>query len=278
MDESGLQSALYSRLTTVAILAAQRAGDEVARAFQTDFAVENKEGRHNFVTEIDKKAEDIIKETIKEFFPEHTFLAEEGGDDGANPGGIKWVIDPLDGTLNFVHHIPMFCISIAATTDGTPLSGVVYHPLLKELFVAEKGKGAFLNGRRLHVTEVDTLENAYLATGFPYNSHENPHHCIELVQEFLKLGSPLRRIGAAALDLAYLAAGRFDGFWEVFLKPWDYIAGRLLIEEAGGILTDFEGQPYNNLEEGPVIASNGLLHENLVKTIKAFEKKAEEGA
>lgn len=267
MDEPQLPTALFSRLTTVATLAAMRAGDVVRRGYGNSFSTSAKEGRYDLVTEIDIASENEIKNCIKEFFPDHTFLCEEGGYEGENPSSIRWIIDPLDGTVNFVHGIPMFAISIAATFNAEVLSGVVFHPLLHELFVAEKGKGAFLNGRRLHVTKSDILETSFIATGFPYNVYENPHHCIELFSSFAKMGTPIRRIGSAALDLAYVAAGRFDAFWEVTLKAWDIAAGKLLIQEAGGKITRFDGSEIKDLNEGTVIASNKLLHEQITKSI-----------
>jgi len=271
MDESQLPTALFSRLTTVAILAAQRAGDVVRRGYGNTFSFNAKEGRYDLVTEIDIASENEIKSCIKEFFPEHSFLCEEGGSEGENPTAIRWVIDPLDGTVNFVHGIPMFSISVAATFNGEVLSGVVFHPLLNELFVAERGKGAFLNGKRLSVTKSDILETSFIATGFPYNVYENPHHCIELFSSFAKMGTPIRRIGSAALDLSYVAAGRFDAFWEVSLKPWDICAGKLLIEEAGGKITRFDGTAINDLNEGTVIASNGKLHDQVTKSIHVVD-------
>ena len=251
-EELDLPHLLRSRLTLVATLSALKAGEILRKGFGTTMRFETKEGRHNLVTEWDNKAEAAIIKSIKIHFPDHSFLAEESGESGEKGEGIQWIIDPLDGTVNFAHKIPMFSVSIAATFQSDVLAGVVYNPLIEELFIAEKGNGAYLNGERLKVTETAVLDSAIVATGFPYNVHENP----------------IRRIGSAALDLSYLAAGRFDSFWEVSLQPWDYAAGKLLIEEAGGTFTDFEGKPFTSLSEGPIIASNGILHDQMVKKIQ----------
>ncbi|MCP5506171.1 MAG: inositol monophosphatase [Chlamydiales bacterium] len=262
-----LPEVLRSRLTVVATQTALKAGQLLRRGFGTVMAIDSKEGRHNLVTEWDKKSEALIIETIQRHFPDHSFLAEEGGETGKNEG-IKWVIDPLDGTVNFAHNIPLFAVSIAATFDGEPLAGAVYNPMLEELFVAEKGQGAFLNGQEIKVTETSVLDRAILGTGFPYNTHENPLNALDLFHSFAKLGLPLRRMGSAAMDLCYLAAGRFDAFWEVSLEPWDYAAGKLIVEEAGGTVSDLEGNPLTKLKEGPLLASNGHLHSQMVNKIK----------
>ena len=262
---------LVARLTHIAILAAQHAGGILRRGFGSSFEVTSKSHRHDLVTSYDKEVEKAIITFIKHSFPEHTFLGEEGGLIGDDPSTIQWIIDPLDGTVNFAHHIPMFAVSIAATLRGEVLAGVIYHPLLEELFVAEKGQGAFLNGKKLKVSQTALIEDAMIATGFPYNVKENPLHCIELFEHLALLGTPLRRMGSAALDLAYLAAGRFDAFWEVSLKPWDVAAGRLLITEAGGKISRFDGSPLSLVEEGPVAATNTFLHNQLLTHLHATD-------
>lgn len=266
-----LPEILVARLTNVAILAAQHAGGILRRGFGSSFEVKSKSSRHDLVTAYDKEVEEAIIAFIRHTFPEHTFLGEEGGFFGNDPSTIQWIIDPLDGTVNFAHSIPMFAVSIAATLKGEVLAGVIYHPLLEELFVAEKGQGAFLNGKRLKVSSITLIEEAMIATGFPYNVKDNPLHCIELFDHLALLGTPLRRMGSAALDLAYLAAGRFDAFWEVSLKPWDVAAGRLLITEAGGQITRFDGSPLSLEEEGPVAATNTLLHNQLLTHLHATD-------
>jgi len=263
-----IPGSLISRLSNIAGLAALRAGEILKRGFGSHFHIESKEGKHNLVTEYDRLAEEAIIAFIQEKFPEHGFMAEESGLSKVSEDKILWVIDPLDGTVNFAHNIPCFAVSIAATLQGHVLAGAIHNPLLGELFIGEKGGGAFLNGNALKVTEESLLANAFAATGFPYNTYENPLHCIEHFTYMAKLGIPLRRMGSAALDLAYLAAGRYDAFWEVSLNPWDFAAGKLLIEEAGGTFTNFKGEPYATLAEGPILASNGAIHNHLVDHFK----------
>ncbi|MEM8727864.1 MAG: inositol monophosphatase family protein [Chlamydiota bacterium] len=273
-EELDLPHLLRSRLTMVATLSALKAGEILRKGFGSSIYFENKEGRHNLVTEWDNKSEAVIIESIKSHFPDHRFLAEESGESGEKKDGIQWMIDPLDGTVNFAHKIPLFSVSIAAAFQSEILAGVVYNPLVDELFIAEKGNGAYLNGEKLKVTETAVLDSAIAATGFPYNVHENPLYCLDHFHSFAKMGLPLRRMGSTALDLSYLAAGRFDAFWEVSLHPWDYAAGKLLIEEAGGTVTDFEGNPYTSFSDSSIIASNGLLHDQLVKKIRTTMKHA----
>ena len=275
-NELDLPNLLRSRLTMIATLAALQAGAALKKGFGDEMKFDTKEGRHNLVTEWDKKVENQIIEFIKSHFPQHGFLAEESGESGGGQEAITWIIDPLDGTVNFVHKIPMFSVSIAASFQSEILSGVVYNPMVDELFVAEKDQGAYLNGQRLKVTTTAVLDSTIAATGFPYNTHENPLCCLDHFNNFAKIGIPIRRIGSAAIDLAYVAAGRYDSFWEVSLRPWDFAAGKLLVEEAGGQFTDFEGNPFSSLEEGPVIASNGILHEQMVKNIKATLDKTKQ--
>ena len=267
-----LSTLLRSRLTMIATLAALKAGAMARKGFGSESTFEMKEGRHNLVTIWDQKIEKCLIEFISSHFPDHSFLAEESGLSGKDREGIQWIIDPIDGTVNFAHKIPLFSISIAATFQNTILSGVIFAPLLDELFIAEKENGAYLNGQRLKVTETAILDSAILGTGFPYNVHENPLSCLDLFSHFVMMGVPIRRLGSAALDLAYVAAGRLDAFWEVSLHPWDYAAAKLILEEAGGTFTDFEGNPYTTIKEGPIIASNGVLHEQMVHNIQTIEK------
>ena len=267
-EELDLPHQLLSRLAMVATLSALKAGDILRKGFGSPMQCEEKEGRHNLVTEWDKKAELAIIEFIKSYFPGHGFLAEESGTTNGNKGEIIWIIDPLDGTVNFAHNIPFFSVSIAASFQNEILAGVVYNPLSNELFIAEKNNGAYLNGNRLHVTDINILDKAIAATGFPYNAEKNPLSCLDLFTHFVGMGMPIRRLGSAALDLAYVAAGRFDVFWEVSLHPWDYAAGKLLIEEAGGQFTHFSGDPYTILEEGSVVATNKQIHEQVLTNIK----------
>lgn len=249
-----------SHITLSAIEAALQAGGLLRQGFGSYFSIRSKEGIHNLVTEYDHLSEKMIIEFLRKETPHAHFLAEESGLSKGQEEGLVWIIDPLDGTVNFAHNIPMFAISIAAELRGEVISGVVYHPLVHELFVAERGKGAFLNGQKLAVSKVATLPEAVLATGFPYNVAENPLQCIEHFVDILRLGIPIRRLGAAALDLAYTAAGRVDGFFEIALAPWDCAAGVLLVEEAGGKVSGWNGSPFDIHSHKPLLASNGAIH------------------
>lgn len=259
---------LLARLTNVAILAAQQAGEILKKAFNSPYQITFKEGRHNLVTQYDTEIENLIIAFIKKHFPEHNFLAEEGGQQGDSIEDILWIIDPIDGTVNFAHNIPLFSISIAASFRGQILSGVVYNPMTSELFVAEKNNGAYLNGTPIAVSKTEVLADGMLATGFPYFVHENPLNCIDHFVSFTKLGVPIRRLGSAALDMAYVAAGRFDAFWEVSLKPWDFAAGKLLIEEAGGLVTNYVKEDVLITKSSPILASNKYLHDQMLQHLK----------
>lgn len=249
-------------MLNVAIEAAQKAGALLRQGLGTTFQISQKSGKHNLVTEYDHAAEKAIIETILGHFPSHGILAEESGP--AKKGDILWIIDPLDGTVNFAHGIPVFSVSIAATQGEEILCSVVYQPITEELFTAEKGKGAHLNGEQLRVSTISDLNQAFLATGFPYNVDQNPLHCIDTFSHMTKKGIPIRRLGSAAIDLAYVAAGRFDAYWEVSLEPWDLAGGKLLVEEAGGKVTDYQGRPRSPLARGPVLATNGHLKVELL--------------
>ena len=249
-------------MTLSAIDAALEAGELLRRGFGTSFKISSKEGKHNLVTEYDTKAEKCIIDFLRHSVPGSRFLAEESGSSGSEED-LVWVIDPLDGTVNFAHHIPVFSVSIALEKKGEVICGVVYQPLHNELFVAEKGKGAFLNGDPIRVSSTPTIEKSILATGFPYNLSENPFHCIDHFIDIVKLGIPIRRLGSAAIDLAYTASGRFEGFFEVGLKSWDCAAGILLIEEAGGKVTHWDQKPFSIHSNLPILASNGRIHDQL---------------
>jgi len=267
-NELNLPHFLRSRLTMVGTLAAMKGGEILRRKFGMPMKVNTKTGRYDLVTEWDSHVEQVIIAFIKEHFPEHAFVAEESGESGKK-GEIQWVIDPIDGTVNFAHAIPIFAISIATLVQSEVVSGVIYNPMTNEFFIAEKGNGAYLNGGRLRVTETSLLYNAIVATGFPSNVRENPRHCLDHFNTFDKMGIPLRCLGSAALELAYIAAGRLDCFWTVSLRPWDYMAAKLLIEESGGSFSDFEGRPYTSIKEGAIVASNGVLHDQMLKNIQA---------
>ncbi len=257
----------HSSLALAAIEAAQAAGALLRKGFGSRFATTEKGGGiQNTVTEYDSAAEKLILEFLEQEVPGSSFLAEESG---ASPAAspILWIVDPLDGTVNFAHGIPMFSVSIAAAVNGEVVAGVVYQPLLNELFFAEKGKGAYLNGQSLRVSDIASIEKAILSTGFPYNVAENPLGCIDAFAKIAGTGVPLRRLGSAAIDLCYVAAGRFEAHWEVILQPWDMAAGKLIIEEAGGTVTNYTGQTINPLLPSPVIASNGHLHQTILSLV-----------
>jgi myo-inositol-1(or 4)-monophosphatase len=249
----------FSSLTLIAIEAALLAGEILKDGFGTQFEISSKEGVHNLVTTYDRLCEEKIIELISQHIPSSYFLAEESGITGT-PADLIWIVDPLDGTVNFAHKIPLFSVSIAAEQNGEVVTGVVYQPMTQELFVAEKGKGAFLNGNPIRVSPVQTIKESILATGFPYNLYKNPHDCIDHFIDILKSGIPIRRLGSAAIDLAYTAAGRFEGYFEVELGAWDCAAGKLLVEEAGGQVTHWNGQPFEIRSREPIFASNSLIH------------------
>lgn len=255
-----------SELTFIAVKAAHKAGEILKKGFGTSFKISSKPGRQNLVTEYDKASEAAIKTIILDAFPTHAILAEESGAQGTSP--VQWIVDPLDGTVNFAHNIPVFSVSIAACIDKKLVTGIVFAPLLNELFIAEAGKGSYLNDARLHVTSTSTLDNAFLATGFPYNVDENPLHCIDTFAHMTRQGIPIRRLGSAAIDLAYVAAGRFDAYWEVSLEPWDLAAGKLLVEEAGGRVSHYDGSERDLFNNKTVLASNGHLHDHMIKELE----------
>ncbi len=254
------QKESFTNLTQRAIEAALEAGALLLKGYGTNFSIHSKKEYHNLVTEYDNASEKLIIDFLKGHFPESQFLAEESGESSDKRTGLIWIIDPLDGTVNFAHQIPMFAVSIAAELDGEVISGVIYQPITGELFVAEKGQGAFLNGKKLAVSPISELKKSIIATGFPYNLAENPGHCIEHFTDLLKQGIPIRRIGAATLDLAYTAAGRFEGFFEVALGPWDCAAGILMVEEAGGKVSTWKGLPFDCRSYSSIFASNGQIH------------------
>ena len=250
----------------VAVAAALQAGKIIADAYRTDFKVYYKEGTHtNLVTEVDRRSEAAIVEVLCGAFPKHHVLAEEGGEASGKESTHRWYVDPLDGTTNFAHGFPMFCISIGLEAEGRMILGVVYDPLRQELFEATAGQGALLNGERIHVSNVKELRKALLVTGFPYD-HAGRQENLPYFSRFALESQGLRRTGSAAMDLCYLAAGRIDGFWELGLKPWDVAAGSLLVIEAGGRITDLWGQPFS-VRGTQTLASNSLIHQAMIDVI-----------
>lgn len=247
-----------SEFLNAAIEAALQAGDLLRKGLGTSFEISSKPGRHNLVTHYDKAAEALIFSCLLKKFPNHGFIGEEQGQ--TKKGDIVWIVDPLDGTVNFAHGIPIFAVSIAAVANHEVIASCIYQPMTQELFWAEKGKGSYLNGNPLHVTTNKSLDEAMLATGFPYNVHEDPLQCIETFDKLTRKAFPIRRFGSAAIDLAYVAAGRFDAYWEVSLQPWDFAGGKLLVEEAGGKVSQYDGSPCDPFQASTILATNDLLH------------------
>lgn len=244
----------------------KEAGTILAQGFGVRQLSRSKEGIHNLVTEFDTRVEQFLFDRLVNLVPGSTFLGEEGGLRGTE-SDFTWVVDPLDGTVNFAHAIPIFCVSIAAVVDGSIALGAIYQPLLDEMFFGMKGAGAWLNSQRIQVSDTKRVADSMLVTGFPYNVAENPDRCIDQFSNVLRNGLPIRRLGSAALDLAYTAAGRFDGFWEVQLQPWDMAAGVLLITEAGGMVTHYNNREFV-LGANSVVATNGLIHQELVRLLQ----------
>jgi myo-inositol-1(or 4)-monophosphatase len=251
-----------------AITIAHDAGRIVARDFPR-FALDHVgfKGAVNPVTETDMAAEELILERLQDAFPTHRILAEEaGGDEWRDPGPPIWLIDPLDGTNNFAHGFPHVGVSLALIEERRPVLGVIHDPLRRETFVATAGGGAYLNGEPIQVTRVEHLADAFLATGFPYDRRTAPDNNVQRLDHFLRRSQGVRRAGAAVLDLAYVACGRLDGFWEIRLHPWDVAAGILIVREAGGRVTDFSNGP-DCLSGQRILASNGHIHEQMLQVI-----------
>ncbi|MEW5706157.1 MAG: inositol monophosphatase family protein [Actinomycetota bacterium] len=227
-------------------------------------------GEVDLVTEADLKSESLITEGIKKLFPDHNILAEESGL-LQHESDYVWIIDPLDGTTNYAHGFPLYGISIALEYKGEVIVGVVYDPSLDELFTAEKGKGAFLNGSPIRVSGITTLNESLLATGFPYFYRERPEYILKYFRAFSVRAQGVRRAGAATIDLTGLACGRFDGYWEVGLKPWDMAAGGLIATEAGAKITKFNGDTFD-IRVPEMLASNGLIHDEMLEIIKSIEE------
>lgn len=253
-----------SSLAFVGIQAALCAGDILRRGFGTSFEITSKTGTLNFVTEFDKASERAIIEFISGHFPEHAFLAEESGLTERRGSEVCWIVDPLDGTMNYVHHIPLFTVSLAALVGGRVEVAVTYLPMTNELFVAQRGRGAYLNGNRISVSQIHELQLSVGSTVFPYDDYEQRESAIEQFNRLLHIGNPVRIVGSASLSLAYVAAGRFDTFWGANLYPWDVAAGKLLIEEAGGRISHYDGSEHTIVDHPSVLATNGTLHKDLL--------------
>jgi myo-inositol-1(or 4)-monophosphatase len=265
-------AALLNEIAAVA----RGAGQIVRRHFAAPIPISaRKSTRSDVVTAADTEAEAFIVRALLARFPDHHIVGEEGGGQGAAAGSAPyhWFVDPIDGTVNFAGKLPHFCTSIAlATPDRQPLLGVIYDPMRDELFSSVRGGGATLNGSAMHVTATAGLNDALVSSGFPYDKHTNPDNNLREWAIFLKHIRGERRLGSAALDLAYVAAGRLDGYWEQQLNPWDAMAGLLLVREAGGTVTDYTGTPNpQHRDRGRYVASNGLIHEAMLRLLQSAQ-------
>jgi myo-inositol-1(or 4)-monophosphatase len=248
----------------IAIHAARRAGQILREHNHRPHQVDYK-GIINLVTEMDRESERLVVDILRDAFPDYGILGEEGART-TDPYTHRWIIDPLDGTTNYSRAYPLFAVSIALEKQGEVVLGVVYNPVLDELFTAEKGQGASLNGQPIHVNRASDLGKSLLATGFPYDSWSNPlNNCAEFVR-FIQSTISVRCDGVASLDLCHTACGRLDGYWELDLEPWDMAAGALIVQEAGGVVTTVDGRPFNHLQRG-VLASNESLHMRMLELL-----------
>jgi myo-inositol-1(or 4)-monophosphatase len=249
---------------------ARKAGVLLKEKFSQKHDIHYK-GEINLVTEADKMSDDLIITAIRQTFPDHGILSEEspaivGG------GKLRWIIDPLDGTTNYAHGYPVFCVSIALVKEDAIVLGVIYDPLREEMFVAVRGEGAFLNGKKMAVSPTRDISRSLLATGFPYDIRESKENNLDYFNVMAKEVQAIRRAGAAALDIAYVASGRFDGFWELKLMPWDMAAGCLMVEESGGVVSCLFGERWS-MSSPHVLVSNGLIHEQMIAVFKKTAQK-----
>jgi myo-inositol-1(or 4)-monophosphatase len=261
-------------MLNTAIKAARRAGSVIGRASldlgQIKVSVKQ---QNDFVTEVDRAAEATIIETLREVYPTHAILAEESGQSGGESTEYQWIIDPLDGTTNFIHGFPQYAVSIALAHKGVLSHAVVFDPNRNELFTASKGAGAFLNDKRIRVSKRVKLDEALLGTGFPYRMFDHVDPYLAIFKEMTRRSAGIRRPGSASLDLAWLAAGRIDGFWEFGLAPWDMAAGALLIMEAGGLVSDLSGEG-NYLKTGNIVGGTPKVFNQLLQTIQPYRTPA----
>ncbi len=256
-------------MLNTAIKAARKAGNIISRATRDlDLIKVETKRRNDFVTEVDRAAESAIIEELRRAYPDHAILAEESGESKAARMEYCWIIDPLDGTTNFIHGVPQYCVSIGLKHKDVITQGVVFDPVKNELFTATRGGGAYLNDKRIRVSKCDKLANALIGTGFPFRDGQDLDRYMAMFKAVTQATVGVRRPGAAALDLAYVAAGRFDGFWEMGLSPWDIAAGSLLIQEAGGLIGDLDGEN-KYLETGEVVAGNSKVFAQLLRLLQA---------
>ena len=246
----------------------KEAGELIRNAFGKAHSIEFKTNELNLVTETDKASEKLITDFIKKKYPSHGILAEEGSDLN-NSAEYLWVVDPLDGTTNFAHGLPIFAVSIGLQKKRETIAGVVYDMMRDVVYSAEKSSSSFENGSRISVNKNSNLGHSVLVTGFPYDIRENPDKAFERFIEFLKHARGIRRLGSAAIDFCYVANGVFDGFWEVSLHPWDICAGKLIVEEAGGLVTDFDGNEID-INSKRILATNGVIHQKMIDVMNSI--------
>jgi len=252
-------------IKTTLIHAAQASGKLIQERINGKFSIEKKAGPNDLVTEVDKASEALIMQIIRESFPDHFILSEEIGEVKMD-SSYKWIIDPIDGTVNFANGIPLCCVSIGVEKDGEMIMGAVYNPMMQEFYFAERGQGAYLNDQRIHVSTQTEVLHSCLVTGFPYTYLDMENGPLDVFSRLIRTGIPVRRLGSAAIDLCWVAAGRFDGFYEHRLNAWDSAAGFLLVEEAGGRVTDFKGNHYSPYQPH-LVATNGKIHDELLRWI-----------
>jgi myo-inositol-1(or 4)-monophosphatase len=258
----------FDSLTTIAIQAARQGGAILLDYAKKGFHVHKKDQAINLVTEADLRSEEAVIETIRRAFPQHQILSEEQGMQDIPTHPMKWIIDPLDGTTNFAHGFPMYNVSIGVEYEGACVLGVVYDPTRNELFLAQKGKGATLNGTPIQVSTTPKLNEALLVTGFAYDVQTANDNNLKEFCAFTVRARGMRRTGTAAIDLCYIACGRFDGFWELQLNPWDTAAGKVIVEEAGGTITNYEGEPYS-IYGNNIIATNTHIHQEMIEVLES---------
>lgn len=256
--------------TQLAVRAARQAG-KILNEHYGQLTHISKKGKIDLVTAADIASEKTILSIIRQAHPEHTIISEESGTETGDTRQ-QWIIDPLDGTTNYVHNLPVFAVSIAHATNLKIDAGVVYNPISGDMFYAQLGGGATLNGKSIHVSNTREIENSLLVTGFPYNLHERCKDLIRRFKDCLTASQGIRRLGSAALDLCYVACGRFDGFWEEGLNPWDTAAGGLIVKEAGGLITDFDGQAYQ-ICRPEILATNGKIHAQMLDLLNQKESQ-----
>lgn len=265
--EHNLELKFYGEYLDIATTAARQAGEILIAYWNQTYAISNKNGFSNLVTEVDHQSEKSILTTLLQRYPHHGIIAEESTHSEIPEKEFIWLVDPLDGTTNYTHRLPLVSISISLLHKGVPIVGIVYNPMLKEFYHAIRGGGAYLNDVPIKVSTVADLSSSLLVTGFAYDRHTNPNNNYAEFKHLSQISQGVRRLGSAALDLAFVAAGRLDGYWERGLKCWDVAAGILLVEEAGGQVSGYHGQPYD-IFASQILATNGHIHAHLSQALQ----------